>query len=113
MKKKPVIFIKHILECIEIIENYTKGVKEKDFDDNLQLQDAVIRRLEIIGEVIKNLPNSVKVQYPTVAWKKIAGMRDILIHHYFGVSLKTTWGIVKTDIGPLKKQMMKIKKDLE
>ena len=112
MKKETIIFIEHILECIEIIESYAKGVKEQDFLTDLKLQDAIIRRLEIIGEAVKNIPKSTQAKYPDVMWKEMAGMRDVLIHHYFGISLKITWKILEKDIVPLKKQILRIKKDL-
>lgn len=59
------------------------------------IQDAVVRRLEILGEASKNIPDSFQKKYPDVPWKKIVRMRDKLIHHYFGVDLKVTWDVVK------------------
>ena len=88
MKKGAGIFIEHILECIERIEEYTKEVTKEDFLDSVQLQDAVIRRIEIIGEAVKCVPMELKTKYSNIAWKEIAGMRDILIHDYLGVDLE-------------------------
>ena len=83
------------------------------FLDSTQLQDAVIRRIEIIGEAIKNVPPQIKDRYPDIPWKRIAGMRDILIHEYFGVDLKLTWKVATAELDELKKSMLEIKRDLE
>ena len=70
-----------------MIEEYTNNKTEKEFLKSIQLQDSVIRRIEIIGESIKNIPEEVRGKYLEVPWKKFSGMRDILIHKYFGIDL--------------------------
>jgi uncharacterized protein with HEPN domain len=95
MKKDPRIFIEHILECIERIEEYTRAMTDEKFLDSVQVQDAVMRRIEIIGEAVKSIPDEIKDKYSDIAWKQIAGMRDIPIHEYFGVDLELTWKEVK------------------
>jgi uncharacterized protein with HEPN domain len=112
MKKDPEVFIAHILECIGRIEEYTGNASKEIFFNSAQLQDAVIRRIEVIGEAVKNIPAEIKNDYPEIAWKDIAGMRDILIHEYFGVDLELTWKVVKENIPDLKKKILKIKRDL-
>ena len=107
-KKDPKIFLEHILESIGEIEKYTKNISKKRFFDSVMIQDAAVRRLEIIGEAVKNLPTSFKNRYPKIPWKKIAGTRDILIHEYFGVNVDLVWKIVNKNIPQLKKQISKL-----
>jgi uncharacterized protein with HEPN domain len=105
VKKDPKVFLSHILESIQLIEEYSKSLTQAKFHKNRPLQDAIIRRLEIIGEAVKNLPVSFKTKYPDVPWRQIAGMRDILIHEYFDVDLVLTWKVVKHELPRIKKKL--------
>lgn len=95
MKKDPKVFLTHILESIQLIEEYSKKFSEVKFHKDRFLQDAIIRRLEIIGEAVKNLPASFKGKYEDIPWRQMAGMRDVLIHEYFDIDLFLTWKVVK------------------
>ncbi|MEK6913093.1 MAG: DUF86 domain-containing protein [Nanoarchaeota archaeon] len=111
MKKESLIFVKHILEAITDTEESTKNLSKKEFKENKDIKDATIRRLEIIGEAVKNIPDSFKDKYPKILWKDIAGMRDKLMHHYFGVDLEIVWKVIKEDLPDLKNKIEKIIKE--
>jgi uncharacterized protein with HEPN domain len=107
------VYIEDILECIDKINEYTKEITDVNFYESSQIQDAVIRRLEIIGEAVKKIPDEFKNKYPDIPWKKIAGMRDILIHEYSGVNLKRVWNAIKGDIIDLEKDIHVIRNRLD
>ena len=101
-----------ILESIQKIETYTQEVSAADFAIDPQLQDAVIRRLEIIGEAVKNISSDLKDQYPIIPWRPMAGMRDVLIHGYFGVNIQRVWSVVKNDLPDLKQKILTLRQRL-
>ena len=113
MKRDVIVYVEDILECIAKIEEYTEDITESGFYENTQAQDAVLRRLEIIGEAVKHVPQDIRDKYPEIPWKKVAGMRDVLIHAYFGVNVKRVWEVVRKDISDLKNNITKVKEDLE
>ncbi len=113
MKKDAPIYIEHILESIRLIEQYLEGKSKSDFMGSAQLQDSVIRRIEIIGEAVRNIPDDIKLKYPYIRWKEISGMRDILIHKYFGLDMELTWEVAVKDIPDLKAKILQIKNELK
>ncbi|HUT28789.1 MAG TPA: DUF86 domain-containing protein [Sedimentisphaerales bacterium] len=107
------LYIEDILDSIAKIEQYTSTMDEQGFLADTQVQDAVLRRLEIMGEAAKNIPQAIRDKYPQIPWKKIAGLRDILIHAYFGVNVRRAWKMARRDIFELKQELLKVEKDLE
>ena len=95
------LYLTHILEAIERIEEYCREGKTTFFSD-YKTQDAVIRKFEIIGEATKRLSDEAKETQPDIAWRSVAGLRDILIHNYMGVNLKRVWGVVEQNLPALK-----------
>ncbi|PIV70402.1 MAG: hypothetical protein COS08_00390 [Euryarchaeota archaeon CG01_land_8_20_14_3_00_38_12] len=108
MKKEDFAYLKHILDSIYRIEDYIQEIEYEDFMDNHLLQDGVIRQLEIIGEATKMLSREIKEKYPNISWKDMAGMRDKLIHGYFGVDLDAVWDTAKKDVPRLRNEIEKI-----
>lgn len=108
MKKDIKIFLNDILQSVYQIEKYNQGLAKNDFFGNLQLQDAIFRRLEIIGEAARYIPNSDRKKYPEIPWQEIIGTRDKLIHGYFGVDLDLVWEIIERDLPDLKKKIKDI-----
>ena len=112
MNPNDVTYIKHILDAINDIESSIKGLSKEKFQKSKDIRDACVRRLEIIGEAVKNISQETKAKYPLIEWKKIAGTRDMIIHSYFNVDLDIVWDIIKKDLPDLKTKILKIKEDL-
>jgi uncharacterized protein with HEPN domain len=108
MKRNLKLYLQDIWESTLAIEEYTQNLAEDEFYSNRQVQDAVVRRLEIIGEAVKNIDDDFRNKYPQIPWKKIAGMRDIIAHEYFEVKLERVWDVVRKDLPHIKQQMLLI-----
>jgi uncharacterized protein with HEPN domain len=114
MSKKNIekLFLEDILEAIAKIERYIDGVNKEEFFDDEKCIDAVIRNLEIIGEATRQLPQPFTSQHPEIEWKKIIGLRNRIVHEYFGIDLELIWQITQADLLPLKNNIQKMLKSL-
>jgi uncharacterized protein with HEPN domain len=111
--KDPFIYIEHINDALIKIKAYTKGFNLESFLKSSLVQDAVIRKLEIIGEATSSLDNKFRDNYNHIEWKKMAGLRDKLIHDYIGVDLGAIWGLIEKVLPGLQKQIAEILKSVK
>ncbi|MEK6873254.1 MAG: DUF86 domain-containing protein [Nanoarchaeota archaeon] len=108
MKREYKLYLNDIKECINYIEEYMGEISEDNFKKNKLLQDAVIRRLEIIGEASRNIPRALKEKNKHVPWFEMSQFRDLIAHGYFEVSLSKVWKVFKDDLPNIKKAMENI-----
>ncbi len=109
-KRADTDFLNDSKEAILRINVYVENLSYEEFLNDIKTQDAVVRNLEIIGEAIKNISEELKKKYPKIPWKDLAGVRDKLIHHYFGVNLDIVWNIVKEELPGIILQLEEILK---
>ena len=106
-KRGNIEFLSDIKEAVKRIELYIKKMNYEGFLEDTRTQDAVVRNLEIKGEATKNISNGFKGKNPQIPWKKLAGVRDRLIHHYFGINYDIVWVIVKEELPEITSQIEK------
>ena len=102
------ILLEEILEAIGLLQQYTAGLTYEEFAEDVKTQDSVTRRLEIIGEAAKGIPEGLRSKYPSVPWRDITGARDVLVHEYFRIDLEMAWDMVQDDLPALEKEVRRI-----
>lgn len=105
MKKDPKTYLTHVMQSIQAIEKYMQGVSKEEFLESEEKQDLITRRLEIIGEAVKQLPPEFKEQHPEIPWRDIGDMRNVLIHVYFDVDYTIVWKTATELVPQLKVQI--------
>ena len=106
MPRDDTVYLQHILDAIAKVEEYIAGLDEVNFRNSTLVQDAVIRQLEIIGEAVRRLSPEFRSSHPEVSWQDIAGMRNKLIHDYFGVDIEKVWITAQDDLPHLKRSIL-------
>jgi len=110
--RRIILYLNDILDAMNAIEKFVEDIDFEDFEANDLVSSAVIRKFEIIGEAAGNITEDIRRKYPQVPWKKIVGLRNILIHFYFGVKYDVIWETIKKDIPKLKPLFEIMIKDL-
>lgn len=106
-------YIQDIFEAIGEVKDFTTGMQFDDFVKDKKTINAVVRSLEVIGEAAKKIPDSLREKYSAIPWKRMAGMRDKLIHEYFGIDLEILWEVINSELPPIKSLIQKVLEDLE
>lgn len=101
MNRKVTLYLRDIVTNMADVQDFVQGVSREQFGTDKKTLNAVLRSIEVIGEAAKNVPDDVRQRYPQVPWREMAGMRDKLIHNYFGVDIETVWVVVTERIPAL------------
>lgn len=113
MKREYIDYIQDIIDAINNAQNFTKGITYDAFREDIKTAFAVVRTLEVIGEAVKNIPETIRNKYPNIPWKEMAGMRDKLIHEYFGVNYEVVWDTIKIELPDIKLKFEAIFKEMD
>lgn len=106
-------YIQDILDAIVEIKEFIQGMRFENFAKEKKAINAVVRSLEVIGEATKKIPEDLRERYPQIPWRRMAGMRDKLIHEYFGIDLEIIWEVINNELPPVKPMIQRVLKDIE
>jgi uncharacterized protein with HEPN domain len=104
-KRDPEVLVEDMVTAIRKIERYTDGMNQEQFRQDEKTADAVVRNLEILGEAARQLPEDFVVRHPNVSWRQIAGLRNRIVHGYFGLDLEIIWQVIRHDLPQLQAQL--------
>ena len=102
------VYLEDILEAICKIHDFTHGMTLDTFSKDTKTLDAVVRNLEVVGEAVKGIPEQIRKRHPEAEWKKIAGLRDVLMHEYFGIDVEIIWDIIQNKLPILESETKKL-----
>lgn len=102
------LYVADMQACCQRVNEYTSGLSRREFEDKRMVYDATLRNLELLGEAARHLPDEVRALAPDIPWRRIVGVRNILIHGYLGIDNDIIWDIVKNEVGPLLKSLEKL-----
>ncbi|MEE9294799.1 MAG: DUF86 domain-containing protein [Phycisphaerae bacterium] len=102
------VYLQDMLEAARKVHSYTEGLTKEAFATDDRTVDAVVRNLEVLGEAAKGIPDEFRQSHPAIPWKRISGLRDVLIHEYFGIDLDIVWDIVQNKTPPLERELRKL-----
>lgn len=108
MKKDDSVYLRHIADAIELIEEYVHGLSNDQFLSQAMAKDAVVREIEIIGEAANNISDEYQIHHPEVPWGKMIGIRNKIVHEYFNVNFSIVWDTVQDDLPILKEAVKKL-----
>jgi uncharacterized protein with HEPN domain len=112
MQRDPEVYVQDMLDAIRAVRDYTAGMDRASFESDRRTVDAVVRNLEVLGEAAKSVPDDVRARHASIEWRKIAGLRDVIIHRYFAVDLTIVWQVVTEKLRPLERELRDIQAEL-
>ena len=108
MPRDSSVYLEDMLEAVCKVRRYTLGLTRETFAEDEKTVDAVVRNLEVLGEAAKRIPEALRRESPDIPWQRIAGLRDILIHQYFGIDFDIVWDVIQTKVLPLERRLREL-----